>query len=81
MSDMKVTLNREGKNIVKVGVELEAEKASRAYEITCRELSQQVEIPGSRKGKAPRNIIEKRFGARIIKKEALQRLIPELLTK
>lgn len=76
---MKVTLDREGKNIVKVGVELEAEKASRAYEITCRELSHQVEIPGFRKGKAPRNIIEKRFGREIIKKEALERLIPELL--
>jgi len=76
---MKVTLDREGKNIVKVGVELEAEKASRAYEVTCRELSHQVEIPGFRKGKAPRNIIEKRFGREIIKKEALERLIPELL--
>lgn len=76
---MKVTLDREGKNIVRVGVELEAEKASRAYEITCRELSHQVEIPGFRKGKAPRNIIEKRFGREIIKKEALERLIPELL--
>lgn len=76
---MKVTLDREGKNIVLVGVELEAEKASRAYEITCRELSHQVEIPGFRKGKAPRNIIEKRFGREIIKKEALERLIPEVL--
>ncbi len=76
---MKVTLDREGKNIVLVGVELEAEKASRAYEITCRELSHQVEIPGFRKGKAPRNIIEKRFGREIIKKEALERLIPDLL--
>jgi trigger factor len=76
---MKVTLDREGKNIVLVGVELEAEKASRAYEVTCRELSHQVEIPGFRKGKAPRNIIEKRFGREIIKKEALERLIPELL--
>ncbi len=76
---MKVTLDREGKNVVKVGLELEAEKASRAYEITCRELSHQVEIPGFRKGKAPRNIIEKRFGRDLIKKEALERLVPELL--
>lgn len=76
---MKVTLDKEGKNVVRVGVELEAEKASRAYEITCRELSQQVEIPGFRKGKAPRNIIEKRFGRELIKKEALEKLIPELL--
>ncbi|MBX9691171.1 MAG: trigger factor [Cyanobacteria bacterium] len=76
---MKVTLDREGKNIVRIGLELEAEKASRAYEITCRELSHRVEIPGFRKGKAPRNIIEKRFGRDIIKQEALERLIPELL--
>lgn len=76
---MKVTLDREGKNVVRVGLELEAEKASRAYEITCRELSHKVEIPGFRKGKAPRNVIEKRFGREIIKKEALERLIPELL--
>ncbi len=76
---MKVTLDREGKNIIRIGLELEAEKASRAYEITCRELSHRVEIPGFRKGKAPRNIIEKRFGRDIIKQEALERLIPELL--
>src|SRR5579885_769309 len=76
---MTVTLDREGKNVVRVDVELEAEKASRAYEVTCRELSQQIEIPGFRKGKAPRGIIEKRFGRDLIKKEALERLIPELL--
>lgn len=76
---MKVSLDREGKNVVRVGLELEAERASRAYEVTCRELSNQVEIPGFRKGKAPRNIIEKRFGRDAIKQEALERLLPELL--
>lgn len=76
---MKVVVDREGKNVVRVGLELEAERASRAYEVTCRELSNQVEIPGFRKGKAPRNIIEKRFGRDAIKQEALERLLPELL--
>lgn len=76
---MKVTLDREGKNVVRVGLEVEADRATRAYEITCRDLSNQVEIPGFRKGKAPRNIIEKRFGRDAIKQEALERLLPELL--
>lgn len=76
---MKVTLDREGKNVVRVGLEVEADRASRAYEVTCRDLSNQVEIPGFRKGKAPRNIIEKRFGRDAIKQEALERLLPELL--
>ena len=76
---MKVTLDREGKNVVRVGLEVEADRATRAYEVTCRDLSNQVEIPGFRKGKAPRNIIEKRFGRDAIKQEALERLLPELL--
>lgn len=76
---MKVSVESEGKNIVHVVLEVEAERASRAYESTCRELSKHVEIPGFRKGKAPKNVIEKRFGTEIIKKEALDRLVPELL--
>lgn len=76
---MKVTLDREGKNVVKLGLELEAEKAMRAYETACRRLSHQVNIPGFRKGKAPRNIIEKNLGVEFIKQEALERLVPELL--
>ena len=76
---MKVTLDREGKNVVRVGLEVEADRATRAYEKTCRDLSNHVEIPGFRKGKAPRNIIEKRFGRDAIKQEALERLLPELL--
>lgn len=76
---MKVTLDREGKNVVRVGLEVEADRATRAYEVTCRDLSNQVEIPGFRKGKAPRNIIEKRFGRDAIKQEALERMLPELL--
>jgi len=76
---MKVTLDREGKNVVRLGLELEAEKALKAYEMACRQLSHQVNIPGFRRGKAPRNIIEKTLGVDFIKKEALERLVPELL--
>ncbi len=76
---MKVTLDREGQNIVKLGLELEAEKALKAYELACRQLSHQVNIPGFRRGKAPRNIIEKTLGVDFIKQEALERLVPDLL--
>ena len=76
---MKVTLDREGINVVRVSLELEAEMASRAYEFTCRELSNRIAIPGFRRGKAPRNIIEKQFGRDAIKREALDRLIPDVL--
>lgn len=78
---MKVILDREGKNVVKLGLELEPEKAMKAYELACRQLSHQVNIPGFRRGKAPRNIIEKTLGVDYIKREALDRLIPELLER
>ncbi|MGC5183967.1 trigger factor family protein, partial [Escherichia coli] len=72
---MKVTLDREGKNVVHLGLELEAEKAIRAYEKACRQVSQARNIPGFRKGKAPRAIIEKTFGVDYIKAVALEDLV------
>ncbi|MBX9942023.1 MAG: trigger factor [Candidatus Obscuribacterales bacterium] len=78
---MKVTLEREGKNVVKLGIELEAERVKRAYEMACRELSKQVRIPGFRPGKAPRMILEKTIGEDNIKNEALQSLVPEVISE
>ncbi len=78
---MKVTLEREGKNVVKLGIELEAERVKRASEMACRQLSNQVRIPGFRPGKAPRMILEKTIGQDNIKNEALQRLVPEVIAE
>lgn len=78
---MKVTLEREGKNVVKLEIELEAERVTRAYEMACRQLSNQYRIPGFRPGKAPRMILEKTIGEDNIKNEALQRLVPEVITE
>src|SRR5580700_2913799 len=77
--DMKVTLDREGKNLVKLGLELESEKAMRAYEQACRQLSHKVNVPGFRKGKVPRHVLEKAVGVDYIKQETLGRLLPEIL--
>lgn len=76
---MKVTLDREGKNIVRLGLELEADKALKVYEQSCRKLSHRLAIPGFRKGKAPRNIIEKAIGVDAIKREALEAVANEYL--
>ncbi len=76
---MKVTLDREGKNVVKLGLELESDKTIKAYEQTCRKLSHKLNIPGFRPGKAPRGVLEKTIGVESIKREALEHLIPELV--
>lgn len=78
---MKVTLDREGKNLVKLGVELESDKAMRAYEHACRSLSNKVNIPGFRRGKVPRHVLEKTVGIEYIKQETLERLLPEVLNE
>ncbi|MBI4532660.1 MAG: trigger factor [Candidatus Melainabacteria bacterium] len=78
---MKVSLEKQGKNLVQLGLELEPDKALKAYEVTCRQLSHKVNIPGFRKGKAPRNILEKTLGVDYIKREALEHLVPQLLNK
>jgi trigger factor len=76
---MKKTLEREGNNVVKVGVEVAADKAMKAYEVACRQISHRLNIPGFRRGKAPRNIVERVVGVDYLKREALDNLVPEVL--
>ena len=49
--------------------------------MACRQLSHQVRIPGFRPGKAPRMIVEKTIGEENIKRETLERLVPELINE
>ena len=76
---MKITLEKHGVNVVELGLELEAEKALKAYEQTCRSLSHKVKIPGFRPGKAPRRVLETTLGVDYIKSEALEALLPKIL--
>src|SRR6185437_4521150 len=76
---MKVNLEKEGVNLVKLGVEVEADKAQKAYDKAWRQLSHRVRIPGFRPGKAPKNMIEKAVGVDFIKREALEQLVPTIL--
>lgn len=64
-------------NKVKLEVEIESEKVDEALEQAYRKVVKDIEIPGFRKGKAPRKIIEQRFGEEILHKDALDILIPQ----
>ncbi|HEY9722319.1 MAG TPA: trigger factor [Oscillatoriaceae cyanobacterium] len=78
---MKVTLEKKEKNQVHLEVTVESEKVRKALENAYRAVSQQVNIPGFRKGKAPRQLVEKAVGIDYIKNEALDKLIPDALTE
>ncbi len=78
---MKATLEREEQNVVKINIEVPAQDAVDAYNKAVKRLAQYVNIPGFRKGKAPRNVIEQNIGEERIKHEALEGELPRLLSE
>lgn len=75
---MKIDLQKESNNIAKVEVEIPAKQGVDAYNRAVKNYARYVNIPGFRKGKAPRNIIERNVGKDRIKSEALEILLPEV---
>lgn len=76
---MNITkIERQKNNVVQLSLEIEAEHATQEYNKACRRLGMQVAIPGFRRGKAPRAVIEKYVGVDKIKREALDRLLPHV---
>lgn len=78
---MKATLEKEPQNVVKINIEVPAADAVEAYNKAVKRLSQYVNIPGFRKGKAPRNVVEQNLGVEKIKHEALEAELPRILNQ
>jgi trigger factor len=78
---MKTTLTRESASKVKVAVEASPEEVAPAVERAVRKLAKEVNIPGFRKGHAPRKVLESRIGRDAIRDAALREAIPELVGK
>lgn len=76
---MKSELLSTEKNIVRLKVTIPLADMDAAYEKTLRQVTRQANIPGFRKGKAPRHIIESRFGAAALRAEALEELMNPLM--
>ena len=64
-------------NKVELKVEIEPERVNDALEQAYKKVVKDVEIPGFRKGKVPRKILEAQYGKEILHKDALDILIPE----
>jgi trigger factor len=57
---------------VKLTVEVEPKRVKQAFDKATRELAKQVTIPGFRPGKAPRRLLEQRFGQGAIAQTAME---------
>jgi trigger factor len=74
---MKVSTQRLPESQVLLEIEADAEQMERSLEKAYRRLSQRVEVPGFRKGKAPASMLERHIGRARVVREALDILIPE----
>ena len=78
---MKVTLEKEQENVVKLDITIPAKDAVDAYNKAVSTISKYVNIDGFRKGKAPRAVVERHVGTERIKQEAIENLMPKAINQ
>ncbi|MFS8569559.1 MAG: trigger factor [Thermaerobacter sp.] len=74
---MKTTLDKVENNTAYLTVEVPAAMVEEALERAFRRLSRNILIPGFRRGRAPRALVERRIGRQALLDEALDDLLPE----
>jgi len=62
-------------------VEAEPDEVEKSLSTAYRHLVNRIEVPGFRRGKAPRSMLERHIGRGALLEEAMEHLVPELLGK
>ncbi len=75
---MKVSTQSTENSQAVVQIEVDAQELEESLDKAYRQVVKRVGIPGFRKGKAPRSVVERHMGREGLQKEALEDLIPEL---
>lgn len=75
---VKVTTEQLPESQVRVNVEVEPERLAKAVDRAYRKLANQMNIPGFRRGKAPRPMVERMVGPAALLQEGLDLLLNEL---
>jgi trigger factor len=75
---MKVSTESLGNCQIVLNVEAEATELDKSLDEAYHHLVNEVSIPGFRKGKAPRAVLEQHIGKKSLLEEALKHLIPQL---
>lgn len=77
---MNVTVERVGNDATLI-ITLPAEEVNKGFKKAVAKIAGQVNIPGFRKGKAPRNIIEMHYGKEAVKQEAFELVANQCYTE
>jgi len=78
---MSLQVEKLEKNMAKLTIEVAAENLEKAIEKAYRKNKNKISVPGFRKGKVPRQMIEKMYGKEIFYEDAVNMLIPEEYAK
>lgn len=78
---MKTTAERIEKNKIVLEMEIPQNEVAKALDKAYHRLAQKVNIPGFRKGKAPRKILEMRLGKEVLLDEAFDMIAPSAYSK
>lgn len=76
---MKSELLSQEKNVVTVKITIPAEDFSAQVSRTIASVGRKANIPGFRKGKAPRRVVEMRFGKEALRAEALEEMLAKTM--
>ena len=78
---MSLQVEKLEKNMAKLTIEVPAEELEKAMQNAYLRAKNRITIPGFRKGKAPRKMIEQMYGKGIFLEDAANALIPEQYSK
>ena len=77
---IKKTL-QDNKTKLALAVEAPVELSDKSYRLALKDVSENVDIPGFRRGKAPKEVVEKNFGIGYISQKAFERVFFEILSR
>ena len=78
---MSLQVEKLEKNMAKLTIEVSAEELEKAIEGAYQKNKNKISIPGFRKGKAPRKMIEQMYGKEVFYEDAANALIPDAYDK
>ena len=78
---MSVQVEKLEKNMAKLTIEVSAEELEKAIEEAFQKNKNKISVPGFRKGKVPRQMIERMYGKEIFYEDAANALIPDAYEK
>lgn len=74
---MKATVEKLENDRVKLEIEVDAERVNTALDRAYRKVVRNITVPGFRKGRVPRPVLERMYGVEVLYEDALEELVPE----